>query len=76
MKVLKEEELEGDLGDLIDFFIEVRESAMEKGYTSIELERYYGDEDGYLAVTGLKSEGSNRFDETYWGYSEDPDEDI
>lgn len=75
LRVVKEEELSGDLMDLIDFLVEIREMALEKGYTSIEMERYYGDEDGYFAVTGLKSDGSGRFDQDYWGYSgEDFDE--
>ena len=61
LKIIKEEELEGDLMDVVDLLMNLRETALEKGYTAIELERYYGDQDGYLSITGIIREKIGRY---------------
>jgi hypothetical protein len=77
LKIIKEEELEGDLVQVVDFLINVREKALSKGYTHIELGRYYGDEEGYLSVTGVEAREADSFSQAYWEDSDDAyDEDY
>lgn len=71
LKIIKEEELEGDLVQVVDFLISIRERALGKGFTHIELDRYYGDEEGYLAVTGVEAKEADSFSQAYWEDSDD-----
>jgi len=71
LKIIKEEELEGDLVQVVDFLISIREKAMSRGFTHIEMERYYGDEEGYLAVTGVEAKEADSFSQAYWKDSDD-----
>lgn len=71
LRIIKEEEIMGDPRDISDFFLNLAETWKERGYSGLTLDRYYGNEAGYLVLTGIKSDDpdSDLYDDA-WGFSE------
>jgi len=67
LQIISEEDLQGDPNDISEFFVQLREKWLERGYRSLYIERYWGDRSGYLQLTGEDKE--DEF-EDMWGMNE------